>query len=529
MIKVEVVTRGSLFHYAHFICDCLLPEIILKLYEKDEIVRAKNIKQTLGNFGKIYEQVMSVKNTELPPKKFVSLQCEKIVVQRNKNITIEEINFFRNYIFNKFNITPNNSYPEVILIERGERVQLIDDKELQKLNNNVTTGKERREIDKMDELKLFLSDKLKDKFKTLVLENVPFVDQIKYFFNAKLIIGIHGAALSNLLFCQPSIKVLEVLGDRQFRFFDIISAKLKINHQKCENDINIIKQKITELYGNFFFSLEEYNAKIFDILTVEVMTKKYEVSKNKSKIPVPSIFYIGMEKSGSKSMLFGFKDNIVAHWHSLEYFESKFSNNLLSRNNLDLYDFGIYLGKKYNFKPLFIESIREPISQLVSAIVQHFKRFNMKNCKCAYCKKRGENMEFIELVKKSINVNNWLNYPEKGFQSIKLWKKHFNMDLLSIFQKNNCYYDLENAKILLLRLEDADKREKVFEKIGYQFKETHSNKSEDDDRVAQIYKYIKDNLRFTDDELNSIYSKEVKIFYKDEEINEFKKKWVKKN
>ena len=103
------------------------------------------------------------------------------------------------------------------------------------------------------------------------------------------------------------------------------------------------------------------------------------------------------------------------------------------------------------------------------------------------------------------------------------------MDLLSIFQKNNCYYDLENAKILLLRLEDADKREKVFEKIGYQFKETHSNKSEDDNRVAKIYKYIKDNLRFTDDELDSIYSNEVKIFYKNEEINEFKKKWVKKN
>jgi len=37
--------EGSLFHYAHFICDCLFPEIINGVYKYDEVVRMKNLNQ----------------------------------------------------------------------------------------------------------------------------------------------------------------------------------------------------------------------------------------------------------------------------------------------------------------------------------------------------------------------------------------------------------------------------------------------------------------------------------------------------
>lgn len=51
MIKV-INSRdgGSLFHYAHFICDCLFPEIICDIFKYDEVIREKNIHQTIGNF-----------------------------------------------------------------------------------------------------------------------------------------------------------------------------------------------------------------------------------------------------------------------------------------------------------------------------------------------------------------------------------------------------------------------------------------------------------------------------------------------
>jgi hypothetical protein len=66
MIKIKNIrTGGSLFHYAHFICDCLFPEIISDFFNYKEIIREKNIHQTIGNFSKIYSDVMRIKNTEL--------------------------------------------------------------------------------------------------------------------------------------------------------------------------------------------------------------------------------------------------------------------------------------------------------------------------------------------------------------------------------------------------------------------------------------------------------------------------------
>jgi hypothetical protein len=66
MIKViNNRNEGSLFHYAHFLCDCLFPEIINDIFKYNEVIREKNIHQTIGNFSKIYEEVMMIKNKEL--------------------------------------------------------------------------------------------------------------------------------------------------------------------------------------------------------------------------------------------------------------------------------------------------------------------------------------------------------------------------------------------------------------------------------------------------------------------------------
>jgi len=524
MVKVEIKSSGSLFHYAHFLGDCLFPEINAKLYEKGIVYRTRNLKQSIGNFSKIYEEVMSVKNVELPPKEFEKLDDKKIKLARSKKPRKSEFLFFRDYIFKKLNINLDNSYPEIILIQRGERIELLSDPELIKNNNNHTTGSERREIERIEELKSFMQETFKNKFKTLVLETLSFREQVQHFYNANFIIAVHGAAITNVLFSNPRCKLLEVLGDRTYSFFDVITHTLEINHTKCENNLEIIKNKILLLRGMRKPNREE----IMDILIDRVISEKHEVSKNKTFFPVPTIFYIGMEKTGSKSLLFGFPNHKVAHWHSLNYFEEKYETNLFSKNNIDLYDFGLYIGKKYKFKPLFIESIREPISQIISAIMQHFKKYNSSNCNCELCKNIGMTNEFLDIVKKNVNINNWINFKTRGFQSISMWKKHFNIDLINVFIKDNCFYDFSNCKILLLRLEDSEKREKLFKKIGYTYVETFSNRTEDNDKVSDLYRYIKDNLRFSEDELNKIYSNEVKVFYKSNEIESFKDKWRKK-
>ena len=58
-----------------------------------------------------------------------------------------------------------------------------------------------------DEVKNFLINK---GFKSIVMKDLHFSDQVKIFNNAEIIIGLHGAAFANLCFCKPGTKVVEL-------------------------------------------------------------------------------------------------------------------------------------------------------------------------------------------------------------------------------------------------------------------------------------------------------------------------------
>jgi len=238
MIKVKNSrVGGSLFHYAHFLCDCLFPEIINEIYNYDEVVREKCLWQTIGNFNKIYTDVMKIKNTELQKEEFDNLKINMISYE-NKESYCDKIYFdkFRNFIFSRYKINHleyDTKYPEILLIKRDDRVNLIDDEYLSKMNENVTTGKERREINDVDKLDSYLLEKYKNKYKSLYFENESFEEQVKYFNNAKMIISAHGAVMSNMFFCKEGTKIVEITCGVNWMFFDKISNILKLNHVRC--------------------------------------------------------------------------------------------------------------------------------------------------------------------------------------------------------------------------------------------------------------------------------------------------------
>ena len=251
MIRIKNNRKeGSLFHYAHFICDCLFPEIINNIFKYDEVIRIKNIKQTIGNFAKIYTEVMMTKNTELLSENYNNIDVD-IISYNNKEDYCDKINFdkFTNYIFSRYkinNLEYNTDYPEVILIKRNDRINLIDDEYLKRINTNITTGKERREIKDINKVEIYLQNKYDNKFKSLYFENLAFEEQIKYFSNAKLIICAHGAVMSNMFFCKQGTTIIEVTCETKWKFFDKIGEILNLKHIKChtndyDNIINCIE------------------------------------------------------------------------------------------------------------------------------------------------------------------------------------------------------------------------------------------------------------------------------------------------
>jgi hypothetical protein len=313
-------------------------------------------------------------------------------------------------------------------------------------------------------------------------------------------------------------------------------------YKKIKRTISMTDAELDLIYSGFakvFYSPDEIASfrrkytsthnHIYDTLIDEMITKRIEL--NKYTNPYPTIYYIGMEKTASSSIIYGIQNHTVAHFHSTAYFERRYDTNLLTSNGLDIYDLIIYAGKKYNFKPLIIESIREPISQMTSAIVQHLKH-------CSICKdptfcddifpsgvKTAGIQNIIGLIQRSITPQNWINYRNKGFQSIKLWKKHFGIDLT---KRRYQYIELEDANLLLLRFEDIESRPSVFKSLRYDYIETHSNQTEKNRKVGELYIDIKRRLKFTKEELDNIYSGEVRLFYTDEEIAGFKEKYLRR-
>jgi len=255
MIKVKNERNGgSLYHYAHFICDCLFTEIINDIYKYQLVIREKTLHQTIGKFDKFYNSIMCAENRELLTQDFNNLNI-KMITCRKKEYYCNKINFekFTNYIFSIYNINKheyNIDYPRVILVKRGGRKELINDRRLSKLNRNITTGKERREINNISKIETYLQNKYNDKFKSLYFEELSFEEQVRYFNNAKLVICAHGAVLSNMFFCKENTFIIEItFNNKCFGFFNKISTILNLIHIKYSKNnyssiINIL-DKIT--------------------------------------------------------------------------------------------------------------------------------------------------------------------------------------------------------------------------------------------------------------------------------------------
>jgi len=256
---IKVINRrkgGSLFHYAHFLCDCLFPEIINQLYLHCEVVREKSIHQTIGNFSKIYEEVMGTRNRELLKEEFDQLTPPTpLLIYKNKEdySTLSDFNRFRDFIFNRYKIplTPLPNFPQILLIKRDDRIPLINDPYLTSLNTNITTGKERREIDQIDRLSEHLEHAHGPNFRAVYLERIAFEEQVRYFHSASFIICAHGAGMSNMFFCESATTIFEVVCGREWEFFDVLSKTLSLNHIKCHtNDINVIIPTLNRLLKN---------------------------------------------------------------------------------------------------------------------------------------------------------------------------------------------------------------------------------------------------------------------------------------
>lgn len=76
-------------------------------------------------------------------------------------------------------------------------------------------------------------------FEIIVLEDLPIVSQIQYFFESQVVVSSHGAGLSNVMYMAPGTSVLELkANDNDYWCFFSISRVFQLNYgyMLCESD-----------------------------------------------------------------------------------------------------------------------------------------------------------------------------------------------------------------------------------------------------------------------------------------------------
>lgn len=210
-MQVKVILqkhKGLPWHYHHFVTDALLP--FFRKWVKPHNHEIKEVffkdveEQSIGTFTSHFEKFLGVKAHLIPPQKFRKLKVRRMLVKSMTVRPFKKESYAQLFEHIRKLDLVDPTYPKVLLIERS--VQKLHFSGLERDRRNKT-GAERRTIGNHDELREALAV---HGAVNLVLENVPFLEQIKYFHNAHTIIGQHGAGLSNMVW-MPKGKVLELI------------------------------------------------------------------------------------------------------------------------------------------------------------------------------------------------------------------------------------------------------------------------------------------------------------------------------
>ena len=193
-------------NYWHWLYD-VLPRLALC----DEVVKLNNIDYFLVPSIKIKFQHETLTALGIPSKKFLSsekyrhVQADELLVTDHPyafsddpskdihnipkwiSLWLKE-RFLNNYNHHSF----KKDLPKKIYIDRGDSI------------SNVARL---RAIINESEIKNLLD---KNGFTSIRLSNLQFLEQVILFNRADYIVGLHGAAFANMVFCKPKTKVLEL-------------------------------------------------------------------------------------------------------------------------------------------------------------------------------------------------------------------------------------------------------------------------------------------------------------------------------
>ena len=64
------------------------------------------------------------------------------------------------------------------------------------------------------------------------MAELSFKEQINIFYNANLIVGLHGSGFANLTFCKPKTKIIEIRSDNAGKVLQNIALNSGLDYEE---------------------------------------------------------------------------------------------------------------------------------------------------------------------------------------------------------------------------------------------------------------------------------------------------------
>lgn len=217
---------GSIEHYFHFVLDLVLP--LFKQLHGDQIPRDAVLHiERCGIFVDLLERLFSrdihvIEDAReydyLEPLPLIGFDTSVVSPRYG------DIEALRQHVLKRFAI-PRRERKHVVLIERSAPAPYFTSEECEYPGSGTT----RRMIRNHDQLRARLEEEFGSELLNVRLEEVTFEEQVDHFYNARTVIGQHGAGLVNCLWMEPGSSVFE-LTHTGFAHFLNLSIACRLDH-----------------------------------------------------------------------------------------------------------------------------------------------------------------------------------------------------------------------------------------------------------------------------------------------------------
>ena len=225
---LNLTQGGSSNNYFHFIFD-IVSKIILT-------------KANFKNFKKIdFFYVSSLKKWQINILKIIGIKKEKLIdskinnhIYANKVIALDHPWYNKGYIQNQLRTIPPWIINEnrKIFLNNSKKFNCKNKIFLDRSNSNYNHC----QIENLPDIKDLI---LKNKFGIYKPETLNFEKQIYLFKNASVILGAHGAAFTNIIFCKPKTKIIELIpSDHPNQKCERICKVLDLKYYRISTKIN---------------------------------------------------------------------------------------------------------------------------------------------------------------------------------------------------------------------------------------------------------------------------------------------------